>query len=590
MSATPSTVARTVHVRPWRLARRLSARAAALGFALIMVTYLVVVPLFMLLYASVKSTEDKLPFESTATTLANYAAVFTSPSTLPIFLNTFLFTAGSLAVGLPLAILLAWLLERSAIPGRAWFANLILVPMTIPSLLSAMAWVQLLDPRIGLINVALRGVFGSAGDAGPFDIYTLYGMCFVQGLRIVPSAYLMIAASFRAMDPSLEEQSAMAGQNIARTTLRITLPIMRPALLAALIYYIMVVIESFDIPGLLGFTARIRVLSTAIYWATHSEVGLPDYGLASALGAVVLAAALLLMWGYQRLTAHHERFATITGKGYRPRRLSLGRWAWPATALCALYVFLAVLLPFAMLLWTSVQPFYAPPSADSLARASLAGYASIWRDGTVARALWNTTALALATSCATIALAVLVSWLIVRRRKQADGLAHYLATVSFLPQCVPSIVIGLAFIFVYVRSPIPIYGTLWIIALAMTTRYLAYSSRTATSALMQVHGELEEASQMAGAPWSRTLRRVTMPLLAPAMINVFLWVAVHAMQELSMALMLYNPSTVVVSTMIWSMWQNGRTADAAVLGVVLSLLSALLLLAGHLVSHLRRRS
>jgi iron(III) transport system permease protein len=167
-------------------------------------------------------------------------------------------------------------------------------------------------------------------------------------------------------------------------------------------------------------------------------------------------------------------------------------------------------------------------------------------------------------------------------------MAKYLATVSFLPQCVPSIVIGLAFIFVYVRFPIPIYGTLWIIALAMTTRYLAYSSRATTAALMQVHGELEEASQMAGAPWLRTLRRITMPLLAPAMINVFLWVAVHAMQELSMALMLYNPSTVVVSTMIWSMWQNGRTADAAVLGVVLIFLSALLLIVGQLVSIVRR--
>jgi iron(III) transport system permease protein len=243
-----------------------------------------------------------------------------------------------------------------------------------------------------------------------------------------------------------------------------------------------------------------------------------------------------------------------------------------------------------MLLWTSVQPFYATPSADSWARMTFEGYVNIWSQSGVVRALWNTTLLALVTSVATILLAVLVSWFIVRRRKQADGLAHYLATVSFLPQCVPSIVIGLAFIFVYVRFPIPIYGTLWIIALAMTTRYLAYSSRTATAALMQVHGELEEASQMAGAPWTRTLRRVTMPLLAPAMINIFLWVAVHAMQELSMALMLYNPSTVVVSTMIWSMWQNGRTMDAAVLGVLLSFLSALLLLGGHLASRLRRSS
>src|SRR3990172_5398009 len=264
MNVTPTTLATNVQIRRWSLARSFSIRTVTLGLTIAVVSYLVLVPLFMLLYASVKSTENKLPFESTVTTLGNYAAVFTSPSTLPIFLNTLLFAAGSLAVGLPLAILMAWLLERTAMPARRWIAALILVPMTIPSLLSAIAWIQLLDPRIGLVNVVLRSVLGLSGDTGPFDIYSLYGMCFVQGLRLVPSAYLMIAASFRAMDPSLEEQSAMAGRGAAQTTLRITLPIMRPALLAMLIYYIIVVIESFDIPGLLGFTARIRVLSTAI--------------------------------------------------------------------------------------------------------------------------------------------------------------------------------------------------------------------------------------------------------------------------------------------------------------------------------------
>lgn len=565
-----------------------SLRSWAFGLTLLIVSYLVVVPLITLFYASIKSTEDKLPFETTATTLANYALVFSSPSTLPILLNTFLFTMGSLAIGLPLAITFAWLLERTAIPGRTWIANLILVPMTIPSLLSAMAWIQLLDPRIGLVNVALRGGIDLKADTGPLDIYSLGGMCFVQGLRLVPSAYLMVAASFRAMDPSLEEQSAMAGRNVAQTTLRVTLPIVRPALLAALIYFIIVVIESFDIPGLLGFTARIRVLSTAIYWATHSEVGLPDYGLASALGTIVLAVALFLMWIYHRLTAHQERFATITGKGYRPRQINLGAWTLPALAMCVLYIMVAVVLPFLMLLWTSVQPFYAIPSADSLGRASFEGYVNIWHDGSVVRAVWNTTILALVTAAATIFLSALVSWFVVRRGRESGALAGYLATVSFLPQGVPSIVIGLALIFVYVRFPIPIYGTLWIIALAMTTRYLAFSSRTTTSALIQVHGELEEASQMAGAPWFRTLRTITLPLLAPAMINVFFWVAVHAMQELSMALMLYNPNTVVVSTMIWGMWQNGRTSDAAVLGVMLTLLSALLLLGGHAFFFLRR--
>ena len=149
----------------------------------------------------------------------------------------------------PLAIswLGCWNGRRFA--AARWIASAILVPMTIPSLLSAIAWIQLLDPRIGLVNVVLRSMLGLSDDTGPFDIYTLYGMCFVQGLRLVPSAYLMIAASFRAMDPSLEEQSAMAGRGVAQTTLSITLPIMRPALLAAFIYFIIVVIESFDIPG-----------------------------------------------------------------------------------------------------------------------------------------------------------------------------------------------------------------------------------------------------------------------------------------------------------------------------------------------------
>jgi iron(III) transport system permease protein len=568
----------------------LSFQSLAFWFTVAVVTYLVLIPLITLLYASIKSTEDKLPFESTVTTLANYSVIFSNPATLQILVNTFLFTLGSLALGLPLAITFAWLLERSTMPGRQWVANLILVPMTIPSLLSAIAWVQLLDPRIGLVNVALRGVLGLGSDTGPLDIYSLGGMCFVQGMRLVPTAYLMIAASFRAMDPSLEEQSAIAGRNIAQTTMRITLPVVRPALLAALIYFIIVVMESFDIPGLLGFTARIRVLSTAIYWATHSEIGLPDYGLASALATIILAMALVLMWFYHRLTGHQERFATVTGKGYRPRRIELRRWKLPALGLSLLYIFVSVLLPFFILLWTSFQPFYAVPSAESLSRASLDGYRNVWTDASIARALWNTLGLTVVTAIATLLLSVLVSWFVVRKRRESAKLAGFLGVLSFLPQGVPSIVIGLALIFVYVRFPLPIYGTLWIMAIGLVTKYIAFGSRTATSALVQVHGELEEASQMAGASWGRTLRQVTAPLLAPAMINLVLWVAVHAMQELSMALMLYNPSTVVVSTLTWSMWQNGKTAEAAVLGVMLILLSGLLLFGGQLLSNVRGRS
>src|SRR5262249_16856347 len=153
--------------------------------------------------------------------------------------------------------------------------------------------------------------------------------------------------------------------------------------------------------------------------------------------------ALLLMWLYHRLTAHHERFATITGKGYRPRQINLGQWTLPALLLSIIYVFVAVVLPFLMLLWTSVQPFYVPPSMESLQRATIDGYVNIWRDGSVVRAIWNTAVLGVVTALATTALALLVSWFVVRRRRDSGGLTSYLATVSFLPQGVPSIVIGL---------------------------------------------------------------------------------------------------------------------------------------------------
>ena len=360
-----------ITLQRWTLCRGRAVAVRSLPSALTVITvsYLVFVPLLMLLYASVKSTEDKLPFESTATTLANYAAVFTSPATLPIFLNTLLFTAGSLG---------GWTAGGDS-PGLAGGTDrhsgarvdrqfdsradddavAAVGDRMDPIARSAHRSGQRRLPRH--IRIAIRH--------GPFDIYTLSGMCFVQGLRLVPSAYLMIAASFRAMDPSLEEQSAMAGQNVAQTTLRVTLPIMRPALLAALIYFIIVVIESFDIPGLLGFTARIRVLSTAIYWATHSEVGLPDYGLASALGAIILVAALVLMWGYQRLTAHQERFATVTGKGYRPRQIESRSMDGAGNGvLRGLHFDRGGVAVSRCCSGRSVQPFYAPPSAESLAR------------------------------------------------------------------------------------------------------------------------------------------------------------------------------------------------------------------------------
>jgi iron(III) transport system permease protein len=398
-------------------------------------------------------------------------------------------------------------------------------------------------------------------------VYTLYGMVLVEGIRMVPTLFLMIAGAFRSMDPSLEEASRVAGHSPAGTFLRVTLPIMRPAILGAMLYYFIVAIEAFEIPGVLGMSAGIHVFSTRIYWAIHpSAGGMPDYGLAATLGVLVMVISIGLIWWYNRLTANTRGFVTITGKGYRPYRLRLGRWRGPALAFCALYALLALILPAFILLWTSLHNFYVPPTLDGLRTLTAAPYLFLKNHPSLGLAFGNTLVLVAITATATMLLSLFVGWLIVRGRTRLRGL---LDTVSFLPQALPSIVIALAVMLVYLSFRNPFYGTIFIIAIAMTTRYLAYGSRVMKAGFLQIHPELEEASRVAGVGWWRTYALVIIPLAAPMLINGWMWVAVHAARELSVALMLYTPGSVVVSTQVWSLWEAGRQPAAAALGVLL---------------------
>lgn len=561
--------------RPVEGVRRKGVRwkAVTLLVTSVVVFYLVLGPLFIALIATFRE-KDTLPLEAGPFTFVNYARVFLDPATWTLMVNTLVFAGGSLIIGMGLAIVFSWLIERSDLPYHELMFSLIIAPMAMPGMMAAIAWIFLLDPRIGLINLILRGTLGLDIMKGPLNIYTLWGMIFVEGIRMVPTIFLMISGSFRSMDPSLEEASRVAGKSNWVTTIRITLPLMWPAIMAALLYYLIVAMEVFEVPGVLGLTAGIHVFSTRIYWAVNPSIGgLPDYGLASTLGLLLIAISVVLIWLYYRTTKKTYRFVTVTGKGFRPQRVRLGRWKYAARLLCAFYFAVALALPLFILLWTSLHKFYLPPSWAGLMNMTVDSYLELVRYPAVWKALINTILLALLTGTATMAISFFVAWFLVRSR---SGLTRTLDTVSFLPHALPTIVLALAVMLLYLSFRNPFYGTIVIISIALTTRYLAYGSRTMAAGILQIHPELEEASRVAGVSWLRTYGYIVLPLAAPAFINGWIWVAIHAARELSADLMLFTPSSVVISTKVWLMWEGGKESTASALAVILILVLIIL--------------
>jgi iron(III) transport system permease protein len=322
------------------------------------------------------------------------------------------------------------------------------------------------------------------------------------------------------------------------------------------------------LPLIIGLPGRVYVFTTLIYFSAQGLFP-PNYGLASAFGMTFLVFGLILV-GLNRLVMKDpERYSIVTGKGYRPRLVHLGKWRFVAFAGVSLYVFLTVIAPLAVLLWVSLLPFYQAPSIKALQLASLKNYLSVLNQELVIGAVVNTVVVGVATASLVLLLAFAISWVVVRLKLPGKGL---LDGVAFLPQVVPSIIIALAMIILYARPPLsvlPIYGTVWIIVLGLTTHYLAFGTRAMNGAVVQVSKELEEAARASGAGRIRMLFRITLPLILPAFVSAWIWVVAHAMRAFSIPLLLASSDTELISVRLWTMWERGDAAKAAALGVML---------------------
>jgi iron(III) transport system permease protein len=546
----------------------LDGRRVAIVVGVVVLGYLALAPLLMLLFTSVKETADRLPFEAgTPFTLDNYLHLILDPSTYPILLNTAVFVVGSLAIGMGIAVPIAWLIERTDLPLKSAIFALIVGSIGIPSVIIAIAWSLLLNPVNGLVNIFMRDMLGMTGQ-GPLNIYTVVGLFAVQGVTIVPISILLITASFRSVDSSLEEAASASGAPFRAIMRRITLPLLMPAILATLVYQFVVVVNSFDIPLILGLNSGVTVLSTAIYSDVHPAVGLPNYGAAAAYGVLLLVLAMVPLVVFNRITSHGERFATVSGRGYSRRIVQLGRWRWPISAAIWIFITATVILPFAVMVWTSVEPFYAVPSPASLARVTLNAYARAAARPDLRQAFINTAVLGVAAAFLAMLISLLVSWIIVRVRSRMTILVDALA---FVPYATPGVIVGLTILLIYLVIPLPIYGTIWVLVIAMITENLAIGTRLMNGAITQIDRQLEDAGASSGATWLQTMRRITLPLLFPAFLNGLLLVFLASIRNLTQALILFTPGSIVVSTEIYAQWGFGDTSLTAVLGVLMSI-------------------
>jgi iron(III) transport system permease protein len=458
----------------------------------------------------------------------------------------------------------------------------VLLPMATPPILLAIAWAMLLSPRNGVLNQAMMGVFGLG--AAPLNIYTLPGMVFVQGLALVPTAYLFLSPAFANMAPNLEEAALASGAGTWALIRRVMLPLLWPPILSAAIFLLIVSLVVFDVPGTLGTPARVFVLSSQIYYlVANAPGGIPLYGQVSALAMLFLLVLLGLGYAYHRLTRQSQRYRTITGKGFRPRIFPLGRGRRWALAAIVVYFLLSVVAPLFILLWMSLMPYQTGVSWAALKLLTLENHIDFLRNARMLTATRNSLTIAVVSATCVSLLALTVSWFTVRLRVPGRQVLDVLA---FVPIAIPGVMIGVALVYVYITlgSALPIYGTIWIIAVAYITQYLPFGSRAMSGVMLQLHPELEEAASTSGAGKMRILRQVTFPLIWPAFAAVWIWVLAHAMRELSSALLLQGRNNGVIPTLLWDYWAGGEPNRTAAGGIWLTVALILFLVLWRMVS------
>lgn len=542
-------------MRQMRLSERLSAPVVILTLLLLA---FIVPPTLFLVSASLYTTQPDGSFDQL--TLKFYSQLFTSPYFLESLSNTFVYALGSAVVAITLGVIQAVIVERTDAPGRNYVFLGTIVSLGVPHVLYTVAWLLLLG-KAGPVNDLLQALSG--GIVMPINVYSNWGMILIEGVSFVPLNFLLMSAVLKSIDTSLEEAAMSSGASPWKTFHRVTLPLCLPGVLAVSLLVFMRAFESFEVPALVGLGGNITVLTTNIYLSVK-EPGAANFGMSGAYSVCLLLMMMLFLIWYTRLSRYAHRFQSITGKGYRARVVRLGYWRWVASAILVALFVLVIALPIGIVIFVSLQPFYEGLTLDSFDRITFANYWSVLGPGAFRDAILNTLILGAATGTLVVPITALCSWLSVRRRPGG----RILDQIATAPLVFPAIVIGVAFLNVFVRLPIPLYGTLFSVIIAAAVRYLPYGMRFSYASILQIHPDLEAAAAVAGASERRTFLRVVLPLIAPALIGCWLFVFIGVSREVSLPLLLAGPGTEIVGPTLFELWQNGQLTELAAMGAL----------------------
>jgi iron(III) transport system permease protein len=517
---------------------------------------ILILPLVIIIYDSFTTTRFR---EFVGFTLTNYLIAFNLRDILPLLQNTAIFAFGSALLGTSLGVVLAWIVARTDTPGRVVVELLPLYPVLMPPIAKNIAWIVLLAPTSGVLNNLLRDWFGF--DAELFNAFSMPAMVWVFGLTLVPLTYLFTLPVFLRFDPSFEESAYVAGEGPLKTSIKITFPLVIPMILSVFLLNLLRAVKSFATPALQGMPAGIHVFMTKIYDAVALN---QNPGLGAAYSGILLLITITLVLIYIRVTRFSEKFAIITGKGYRSKRISIGRWRYLTLAIVVFYFLVGIFIPFITLLIMAFIPFYNYDSFINFAKhLTFNNFLNAMNHPSFVSGFYNSIYLALAAGAIAVLASTIMAY-VIHRSKVA--LTKSFEVVGAMPLSFPGMLLGLGILLLLIETPL--YQTPWALLLALLVTYFPYALRNASGSLINIHKELDEAAWVHGAKWGRVFARIVLPLLRGSMIAGFFYIFMESMRNIEAVILLSSPGAEYGPVAIFEYFELGRWTEAAAGSVI----------------------
>jgi iron(III) transport system permease protein len=528
------------------------------------VAFAVLAPLGILILNSFQVAK---PGETTVFGLEGWREAITSPGILMAMWNTLALAFTRQLIATVLGIVIAWLIARTDLPARGWLEFMFWLSFFLPALPLTLGWILLLDPKFGLANQWLLKL--PFVHDPPFNIYSFWGIIWAHLTTSIGVKVLLLTPAFRNMNAEMEESSRIAGVGPLATLLHIVVPVMMPAILVATILGIIRSLEAFEIELILGVPVGIEVYSTKIYEFV-SESNPPRFPAATALGTIFLA-ILLLFVALQRLYIGRRIYTTLTGRGFSNRPLSLGKWRYPAFILAAALAFMVTLVPSLFLFLGTFMKLFG--HFDIQEAWTLNHWRGILDDPVLLRSLWNTLAIGIGAGLVGTILFSLIAYTIAKTHYAGKAFLDFL---SWLPWSIPGVLISIALFWTFLQTPFfrPIYGTIYVLIIAMVIKGMPIGVQLIKSVMLQLGNELEEAARIAGGNWVSTYCLIVLPLIYPALLTVAIVTFISTARDISTVVLLARGESRTLSLLMLDYTAGAEFEKASVLAVIIVILVA----------------